>query len=102
MRRVYSTDNGMMAGLVCDLLRQQGIDCSIRNQGLWSALGELPPNECWPEVWIANDRDFDRAMHIVNAATVPDTDAGPDWTCTCGERIEGQFAACWHCGSPRP
>jgi hypothetical protein len=25
----------------------------------------------------------------------------PDWTCArCGERVEGQFDACWRCSSP--
>jgi hypothetical protein len=23
------------------------------------------------------------------------------WKCQCGEILEGQFSACWHCGAER-
>jgi hypothetical protein len=29
--------------------------------------------------------------------------AKPPWQCPdCGEALEGQFSACWHCGALRP
>ena len=28
--------------------------------------------------------------------------SGQHWTCECGEKLEGQFTACWKCGSARP
>ena len=46
------------------------------------------------------DLDFDRARQLLSddAALESPTEA---WTCRyCGESNEGQFAACWNCGTP--
>jgi len=87
-------------GHVSSLLRQQGISCHLRNENLVGALGELPPTECWPEVWIADDGDQERAQEIINAALAP-LASQPGWHCRCGEDLEGQFSHCWRCGADR-
>ncbi|MFQ5658909.1 MAG: DUF2007 domain-containing protein [Gammaproteobacteria bacterium] len=102
MKKIYSSEDSMMTGHIKSLLEIEGIACLVRNQNLSSALGELPPIECWPEIWVSNDDDYRQAMKIVNAALSP---AYPDlnsWNCVCGEQIEGQFSACWNCGQQRP
>lgn len=49
------------------------------------------------------DEAYERAREIVLAALGADTQPGPPWRCQgCGEEIEGQFSACWHCGESRP
>jgi len=102
MKKVYSAENLVMAGHVRSLLQQAGIDCEIRNQNLAGAVGELPPFECWPEVWIYDDGDYDKAMEVIRQA-LAGKNVGPSWRCvTCGEVIEGQFSQCWRCGSERP
>jgi hypothetical protein len=103
VRKVYSSHDGLLVGYLADLLRDQGIPCVVRNAYLAGASGELPPTECWPELWIADDRDTGPAMRLLQAylAAPPATIA--DWTCpACGEPIEGQFTACWRCGRARP
>jgi hypothetical protein len=102
MKRVYSSQNTMMAGLIKGLLENNGIDCLMKNQILSSGIGELPLNECWPEVWISDDDDFDRAMELVEHALSSPENPPSSWRCKCGEEIEGQFELCWHCGNPRP
>jgi len=101
MLRVYSSDNTMLAGHVRALLQQAGIDCFLRNDNLWGGIGELAPIDCWPEVWIRDDGDYERAAEIVRDVLDGRQTDGPSWRCTCGEEIEGQFSACWKCGSEK-
>lgn len=61
-------------------------------------MGEMPFVETWPELWVINDLDFDRATQLLNA-TDSESPTAP-WTCKkCGEENEGQFAACWKCNT---
>ena len=102
MEKIYSSENPIMAGHVKSLLENSGIACLIKNQNLSSGMGELPPIECWPEVWIINDADHEAATEIVNAMMTDDQPTDSWWTCVCGETIEGQFSTCWLCGTDRP
>ena len=46
---------------------------------------------------VRNDLDYDRAKQLIES--VEDESPTMPWTCRkCGERNEGQFAACWNCG----
>ncbi|MEE9118772.1 MAG: DUF2007 domain-containing protein [Calditrichia bacterium] len=101
MKKIYSADNLIMAGHVKGLLESNSIECIIKNQNLAGAIGELPPVECWPEVWVINDEDNDRALKIVTSVITDDQTSKTAWTCDCGETIEGQFSACWQCGKDR-
>lgn len=101
MKKLHPCENNIVATRLQDVLNAAGIGCFIKNQGLSGAMGELPINECWPELWLFEEDDFDRALQIVNdtLALSPDTQAA--WRCSCGENIEGQFSACWQCGKER-
>lgn len=101
MKKVYSCDNSMLAVRVQSLLEPEGIDSLIKNQNLSGAMGELPINECWPEVWIMDDNDYDRAINIIDACLTENITNTSPWLCSCGETIEGQFSACWKCGVER-
>lgn len=101
MKRVYSGANGMLAGFVQGVLEDHGIGSLVKNEYLGGGAGELPPTECWPEVWIADDADLPRAKALIEELLAPSSPA-PAWTCPeCGERMEGQFDRCWLCGAPR-
>lgn len=102
MKRVYSSQNSMMAGLVKGLLENEGIGCLMKNQILSSGIGELPVNECWPEVWITDDNDYSRATELIEHTLSVADKSFPSWKCRCGEVVEGQFSACWHCGQEKP
>jgi hypothetical protein len=93
----------MLVGFLKDLLRNQGISCIIKNQYLGGAMGDLPPQECWPELWVTEDRDLEPARSLIEQTlSGPEQGASP-WTCpVCGERIEAQFGRCWNCGRERP
>lgn len=101
MKKVYSADNLIAAGYIKNLLESCNIDCIIKNMNLAGALGEIPPIECWPEVWIINDEDLAEATDIINSTTRDNLQTNTRWKCPCGETLESQFSACWHCGAER-
>lgn len=103
MKKVYASPDLLSAGHVRNLLEQNGIASQLRNYYLGGGIGDLPVNECWPEIWV-DDSDVVRAEQVVRelreALAEP---PGPPWICpVCGERNEGQFGECWHCGAARP
>lgn len=101
MKKVYSSENMVFPGYIKNLLESCNINCIIKNQLLTGAMGEIPPIECWPEVWIMDDEDYAEAMEIINSTVLNQTETETFWKCTCGETIEGQFDACWSCGTKR-
>ncbi len=101
MKRLYGSDDRTLIAHLRALLEARGIACVVRNEYLGGAAGELPPHECWPELWVVEARDWERARALIAEETAP-ADATP-WTCPgCGEVIEGQFARCWNCGRAAP
>ena len=101
MKRVHTSLDNVVFGHVVSLLEDAGIEYVVRNHYLFGAMGELPVNETWPEVWVKFDEDYEAARTIVEQATGEVRDAGP-WRCgRCGEPNEGQFASCWNCGGDR-
>lgn len=102
MKKLYSTDDRISAGHLQSILEEHGIRCVLKNQSLAGAIGELPPIECWPELWIIDDDEFERAQELIDAFFKPLDKHEPDWRCSCGELIEGQFLSCWNCGSTNP
>jgi len=74
-----------------------------RNEFLASAAGGIPPVECWYEIWVTNDEQYDEAKKIIQEAlSRKEPSGGPKWTCaTCGEINEHQFTGCWNCGKER-
>lgn len=103
MKRVYSSDNPLIVAYLKQVLEASHIPCLTRNEYLQGGSGELPPIECWPELWILEDFQQDRAKALVEATLAVDAHPGPGWRCPgCGESLEGQFTACWQCGAERP
>lgn len=103
MKRVYCSDDLVMAGHLKSLLDADGIECFLKNQYLTGGRGDLPLNECWPELWVTQDENYDQAMTIIAAViSNPNKLQASDWRCSCGELIEGQFGSCWNCGKDKP
>jgi hypothetical protein len=103
MRKVFSSHDSLLAGYLASLLEARGIACVVKNQFLGGAAGELPPTECWPEIWVADDRDETPALRVLAAYHEAGRESFDRWTCpTCGEALEGQFEICWRCGTERP
>lgn len=105
MKRLYTTADIVLIGHLASLLDEAGIPCFVKNQYLSGGIGELPPTETWPELWVRRDHEYALAKEIVEEATRRDVlaEAAPAWRCPgCGEEVEGQFALCWNCGEAAP
>ena len=86
-----------------NLLECAGIRAEVRNRYLAGAMGEIPPVEAWPQIWVPAIQDSEAAMACLSDASQALSAGLPSWRCgCCGESIEPQFAACWQCGQPRP
>ena len=102
MKRLYSAKDPLMIGHLKNVLAAAGIPCVARKVDLSSAAGELPPVECWPELWVLDDDKFGRAQAVLKKALAPLRVVKKAWVCAgCSETIEGQFSECWNCGRDR-
>jgi uncharacterized protein YlaI len=102
MRRLTTAPNLAIATLWADMLTQGGIDASVQRAYASSIAGEVPPDQCLPEVWVMNDEQLDTARALLEQLRhAPQR----HWVCpACHERIDGPFEQCWNCGAamPRP
>jgi hypothetical protein len=102
MKRLHSAKDPLMIGHLKNVLASVGIKCVAKNLDLISAAGELPPVECWPELWVVDDEKFRRAESVLKKTLAPLHAVKKSWACAgCGESIEGQFSECWNCGRDR-
>jgi hypothetical protein len=97
VKRVFSSYNLQIVHHAKNLLEAAGIRAIVRNEFLSSGMGELPPAECQPELWVLSDSDVPRAEELLRFPSP----SKPDWRCACGEMLGGQFTQCWHCGALR-
>ena len=99
MRRLTQAPNIAIAALWADMLRESGIEATVQRQFLSSVAGEIPPDQCLPEIWLLRDEQEARAKELLRAFThLPQR----RWRCACGELVEGGFESCWNCGLAMP
>ena len=95
MKKIFASNDISMVGLYKSILEANGIVCIVKNYFLTSGIGDLPANECVPELWIMEDNKLEEAKALLT------TEKNTAWKCACGEDIAGQFAQCWKCGKLR-
>ena len=101
MKKLTSADSLVTIHHYRNVLESEGIHCTLKNQHLLGAIGELPFLECWPEIWV-DDFQEERAKAIVAAEIAKQAAPAASWRCpACGEEIAGQFSDCWNC-APNP
>jgi hypothetical protein len=100
MRRLTTAPNLAIATLWTDMLRQAGIDATVQRAYASSIAGEVPPDQCLPEVWVMDDERHDDAAALLRQLRhLP----WRHWVCpSCHERVEGPFEQCWSCGAAMP
>jgi len=102
MKKVYSAKDPLMIGHLKNVLSSYGIRSVARKIDLISAAGEIPPTECWPELWVLDDEKAARAKSVLRKTLAPLASVKKPWRCAgCAEEIEGQFTECWNCGRGR-
>lgn len=99
MPKLTQAPNLAIATLWADALSAEGIASSVQREFLAGGMGELPPDQCLPEVWIRDPREEDRAREVLHHLQhVPQR----RWLCACGELVEGGFEQCWNCSAMMP
>lgn len=99
MRRIAQAPNAAIAALWADMLREAGIAASVQRQYLSGVAGEIPPDQCLPEVWVTHDEQEAQARLLLEQLrNLPQR----RWRCACGELVEGGFESCWNCGRAMP
>ena len=104
MKQLHAARHALEAHLVRGFLESHGIAAEVRGEYLTSGMGELPADVC--SVWVRDDAQYAQANELLIAflkGSFARQFSGERWTCAqCGEALEGQFTACWNCGSARP
>ncbi len=102
MKLLHSSPVRAMEYHLRNVLQGAGIACFVKNEILGMAAGDLPPTECWVELWVLDDDRFEDAQRILENGPVGEGASLEEWQCpACGEQIEAQFTQCWHCGETR-
>ena len=95
MKMVYTHQNAALVGLAKNVLTDNEIEAKLQNYFASGGAGELSPVDAWPELWVLDDSEYERAKALI--ADVGDN-AGSDWICkACNEENGPSFAICWNC-----
>ncbi|MEO8250822.1 MAG: DUF2007 domain-containing protein [Burkholderiales bacterium] len=99
MIKLAQAPNIAIASLWAEFLKNAGIDASVQRFYLGAAAGHLPPDQCLPEVWVADaEQEAQARALLAQLADAPQR----RWQCACGEQVEGGFEQCWRCGRLMP
>ena len=102
MKKVTAVDSIITINHYKNILTSEGIPSFIRNEHLGSIVGDLPFQDVWPQLWVENDLDYDRARQLIDTNQMMDESPKSTWLCkSCNADNEGQFAACWNCETPQ-
>ena len=100
--KIFSSPDQAMVGHLKNLLGMHDITCTIRGEYRNIAFGEIPPNECWLELWLLDRSQAEQAKQIIKDALTPIENNADSWQCpNCKEDMEAQFTDCWSCGTAR-
>jgi rubrerythrin len=99
MKMLFSSPQSQEIELLRSALDKAGIQCEVRNE---NAYAFFPGAEFYPELWVLNEGDFQKAAELRDALWKAESTGAKSWICrVCGEESERQFTACWKCGAIR-
>lgn len=99
MRKVFVSQSLVEVESKKDLLDKSGIPNTIRNQQASTLAGAVPFAEVFPELWVLQDEDYDRAVMVMEDEPQHHGEDQSDWVCgSCGENNGYEFTECWKCG----
>lgn len=103
MRKIYENIEFTRVGNFQSILESEGIGTHIKNLGASAAAGDIPFQQVFPELWVVDDTDYERALEVLRPYYCHDFPVVSSWVCPgCAEEIEGTFGECWNCQTPRP
>ena len=99
MKQVFVSQNLVEVESFREILTQDGITCTIKNERGSSLAGEVPFAEVFPELWVIYDEDYPKAKELLDNWEKAGGDGGTAWKCqSCGEQHSSEFTSCWKCG----
>jgi hypothetical protein len=102
MLRLMHAPNPVIGQHWVNVLAAAGVPCELHNRYLNGAMGEIPADQCAPELWLVDERDEALARRLIQAALSGPPAGAAAWRChACGETLEAQFTQCWQCGATR-
>lgn len=97
MKKLFSAQNITDAYLVQSLLAEANIKTHILNEYAQGGIGELPFTQAYPEIWIIEPSQYERAQDIVKAYEQRDRDIKTIVCPNCSEPNPDTFEVCWRC-----
>jgi hypothetical protein len=102
MQKLYVSQSLIDVESRKELLDQAEIPCTIKNQRSAMLGGEVPFVEVFPELWVLQDEDYERAQTLLNDWEEAQPLESTSWTCvSCGEVHQKEFTTCWKCNEER-
>ena len=96
MKLIYSNENTFLVNNAKNILENQNIEVTLKNEFASGAAGVLAPIDTWVELWIINDIDEEKAETILAQALKQQGEH--DWFCQqCQEQNDASFDSCWQC-----
>ena len=102
MQKLYVSQSLIDVESRKELLDQAEIPCIIKNQRSAMLGGVVPFAEVFPELWVLQDEDLERAQQFLEDWEKAKPLETSGWTCTnCGEIHQKEFTTCWKCNQER-
>jgi len=98
MIRCYCAANLLEAHMIRDLLEQADIKVHVFNENAQGGVGEIPFTHTYPELWLVDEGDLEKAKEIIKDFESPVTESASSQCKHCGEVNPGSFHICWNCG----
>jgi len=101
MKLIYTNENRFLVSNVKNIIQDAGIEVMLKNEYIGGGAGDLSPFDTWLELWVVEDRDYDRALKLVDSLENPANSR--EWMCSnCREINSDSFDICWQCQNEKP
>lgn len=81
------------------LLDHAGVDARVFNENAQGGLGEIPFTHAYPEVWLTDEADLERAQAVITKYERSSSEGNVPCG-ECREENPANFQVCWNCGEP--
>lgn len=105
MRRLYQANDLPEAYLLLGWLQMAQVEAWVLNENAQGALGEIPFTHTYPEVWILDEQQWQRAEQVLTQFENRQSSEREYYCPRCHQPNPDNFETCWHCGatlSPDP
>ena len=99
MKRLCRAPSLPDAHILRGVLQQSGIEARVFNENAQSGVGQLPVPDAYPEIWLVNEHDLERAKAVIRVFESAPRVTGSVRCGACGEDSPANFQLCWNCNA---